>query len=310
MNTPSRDVRLPALRRFAIAITALNVLGHLFFGFEQSWAQLSVGLATAYSTELVLELVGARSAGRRPRFAGNWRTFVDFMLSAHITGLAVSMLLYSGGQLGPIAFAAAAATGSKAVIRVPTASGTRHLMNPSNAGITLTLLLFPWVGIAPPYHFTENLPPAGQWIVPAFILVSGSMLNIRMTRRWPLILAWVATFALQAVVRWAFFGASLTAALLPISGVAFILYTFYMVTDPATTPSATRDQIAFGMAVGIAYGILMMAHVVFGLFFALSLVCALRGVRLYARAALARVRTTVVQPRALEGAARVVLPQP
>ncbi|NEQ87997.1 MAG: enediyne biosynthesis protein UnbU, partial [Moorea sp. SIO2I5] len=31
--------RLGGLRRFAIAITVLNLLGHTVLGFEQSWAQ-------------------------------------------------------------------------------------------------------------------------------------------------------------------------------------------------------------------------------------------------------------------------------
>ena len=66
------------------------------------------------------------------------------------------------------------------------------------------------------------------------------------------------------------------------TGVAFILYTFYMVTDPATTPSGRREQIAFGFSVAAVYGLLMVTHVVFGLFFALSIVCAVRGLGMYA----------------------------
>jgi hypothetical protein len=33
----NRVDRLGGLRRFAVAITVLNILGHAFFGFEQSW---------------------------------------------------------------------------------------------------------------------------------------------------------------------------------------------------------------------------------------------------------------------------------
>jgi hypothetical protein len=43
-----RDLRLPALRRFAVAITLLNVFGHTVLGFEQSWAQPLAALVTAY----------------------------------------------------------------------------------------------------------------------------------------------------------------------------------------------------------------------------------------------------------------------
>ena len=33
-----QDLRLPALRRFAIAISVLNIFGHAVLGFEQSLA--------------------------------------------------------------------------------------------------------------------------------------------------------------------------------------------------------------------------------------------------------------------------------
>jgi hypothetical protein len=65
------------------------------------------------------------------------------------------------------------------------------------------------------------------------------------------------------------------------TGVAFILFTFYMVTDPATTPSTTRGQVLFGASVAAAYGALLALHVVFDLFFALTLVCAGRGVAMW-----------------------------
>ena len=73
----------------------------------------------------------------------------------------------------------------------------------------------------------------------------------------------------------------MAAALNPMTGLAFVLFTFYMVTDPATTPTSTRNQIAFGAAVAIAYGLLVKMHVVFGLFFALSVVSCARGLWLY-----------------------------
>lgn len=274
--------RLAGLRRFAAAITVFNILGHVWFGFEQSWAQPLVGILAAYGAELLLELVDARLARRRPRFLGGAVKFVDFLLPAHITGLACSMLLYANERLVVIAFAAVVAIVSKSLLRAPTARGARHVFNPSNFGITVTLLLFPWVGIAPPYHFTENLSGVGNWLVPGFIICSGTFLNARFTRRLPLISGWVGGFLLQAVVRHVWLDASLSAALLPMTGVAFILFTFYMVTDPPTTPNSTTAQVAFGLSVAAVYGLLMAVHVVFGLFFALTSVALIRGLYLFA----------------------------
>lgn len=288
MTSTDRDLRLPALRRFAVAITVLNAFGHTVLGFEQSWAQPLAALATAYGMETLLETVDARLNRRSLRFAGGWRAMVDFLLSAHITGLAVSMLLYANERIWPIVFATAVATGSKHIFRVRVGGGTRHVLNPSNFGITMALLAFPWVGIAPPYQFTENVSGALDWIVPGLIVVSGTVLNWRFTVKLPLIAAWLGGFAAQALVRHLVFDTALVAAWLPMTGLAFLLYTFYMVTDPATTPTSPRGQVAFGLSVAAVYGLLMVSHVVFGLFFALTIVCSVRGLGLWAAAVMAR----------------------
>lgn len=276
--------RLAGLRRFAVAITVLNILGHTLFGFEQSYAQPFVALAAAYSTEFLLEWIGSLAERRRPAYSGGWLTKVDFLLSAHISGLAVAMLLYSNERLWPTAFAATAAIGSKAMFRIPASMGSRHFFNPSNFGITLTLLCFPWIGIAQPYMFTENLDRVGDWALPVAIVCTGTLMNFRFTHRLPLIGAWLSAFTLQALLRHALLGAALQPALGPMTGVAFILYTFYMVTDPATTPHGWRQQVIFGACVGATYGILMILHIVFGLFFALSAVSAARGIGMYTSA--------------------------
>src|SRR5215813_2136359 len=53
----------------------------------------------------------------------------------------------------------------------------------------LTLMLFPWVGIAPPYHFTEKLVGVGDCVLPGVIICTGSFLNWRYTKRLLLIAA-------------------------------------------------------------------------------------------------------------------------
>ena len=274
--------RLGGLRRFAIAITFLNLLGHTVLGFEQAWAQPLVALATAYGVEILLELLDSWSNHHRPRFLGKHTVLIsqktiDFLLPAHITGLAVAMLLYANERLLPIAFATAVAIASKAIFRVPVGQNTRHFLNPSNFGITLTLLLFPWVGIAPPYQFTENLVGWGDWLLPGLIICTGTFLNARFTGKLPLILSWVGGFVIQACLRSWLFDTPLVAALMPMTGVAFVLFTFYMISDPGTTPLKPLNQSIFGGSVAAAYGLLMLNHIVFGFFFALTIVCATRG---------------------------------
>ncbi|HET9712427.1 MAG TPA: hypothetical protein VFP64_11115, partial [Pyrinomonadaceae bacterium] len=222
-ETGSRADRLGGLRRFAIAITVLNILGHAFFGFEQSLAQPIVALASAYTAELLLEFIDARCNRRPLRFLGGGpRKFVEFLLSAHITGLACAMLLYANERLGPVIFASVVAICSKCVLRAPAERGTRHFFNPSNFGITVTLLAFSWVSVAPPYQFTENMTGAGDWILPAVIVCTGTFLNARFTHRLPLIAAWLGGFVTQAALRSLFFNTPFEAGLIPMTGVAFI----------------------------------------------------------------------------------------
>ncbi len=283
-----RNDRLAGLRRFAVAITVLNIAGHFFLGFEQSWAQPLAALAAAYGMEILMELVDARLNKRAYRFNGGVRSWVDFLLSAHISGMACSMLLYSNQRLWPTAFAAAMAIASKGIIRIKMKGGERHVLNPSNFGITITLLLFPWVGVAQPYMFTENLGGTADWVFPVVAIMLGSFLNANFTKRVPLILAWLGGFVIQAIIRTEIVDTPTMAALAPVTGIAFLLFTFYMVTDPATTPSSMWGQIAFGAGTAALYSVLVAFHIVFGMFFALTIVCLIRLIslmvlRLYAR---------------------------
>ena len=247
MNVDPQVLRLAALRRFGAAITVLTLVGHVWLGFEQSYAYVAVALATAYGLELILETLDAWSQDRTPAYRNvTLAGLVDFLLPAHITALACAMLLYSNERLWPIAFAVAVAMGSKSMLQVTVRGRSKHFLNPSNTGIVATLLVFPWVSIAPPYQFTENLAGGWDWALPLLFVCVGTFLNARFTMKIPLIAGWLGGFVLQAVVRSTVFDSPLLPALSPMTGVAFLLFTFYMVTDPATTPFGRRQQFTFG----------------------------------------------------------------
>ncbi|MFI0929579.1 enediyne biosynthesis protein [Streptomyces sp. NPDC021012] len=271
-----------ALRRFAISISVLNVFGYSVLGFEQPWTWPLIALATGYTLEIVLEVLGARAEGRAPRFLGGGaKGVMEFLLPAHITSLAVNMLSYVNDLVWVMVFGVIVAVGTKWVLRAPVKGRMRHFMNPSNFGIAVILVLFPWASIAPPYQFTEYIDGGFDWLVPAIILTLGTMLNAKLTERMWLILAWVGGFALQAIVRGLLFDTSIPAGLAMMSGVAFVLFTNYMITDPGTTPSSKWGQIAFGGSVAAMYGVLTAMSIAYGLFFATALVCGIRGAFLW-----------------------------
>jgi hypothetical protein len=271
-----------ALRNFAISITVFNIVGYALFGFEQPYLWPFVALLTGYTVEIGLETLSARIEHRDPRFVGNGvRGMVEFLYPAHITSLAMNMLIYVNDRIWVLVFGVTVAVGAKWILRAPVRGRLRHYMNPSNFGISVILLLFPWASIAPPYHFTEHLDGWLDWLIPALIIVGGTMINGKLTGRMWLILGWVGMFAVQAVVRGILFDTSIPAALAMMSGVAFILFTNYMVTDPGTSPSKPASQLAFGAGVALVYAFLMVAHIAYGIFFATAIVCLTRGLFLW-----------------------------
>ncbi len=282
LTAPKSNKTITALRRFAISITIFNIIGYTVLGFEQPYTYPFIALATAYTTEILLEILGARAQGRPVRFRGNgFKGLAEFLLPAHITGLALNMLTYVNDQVLVMMFGVVVAVGAKWVLQAPVRGRLRHYMNPSNFGITIILLVFPWASIAPPYHFTEQVDSWVGWLIVGIIMVSGTVLNAMLTQRMWLIGAWLITFALQAIIRGLVFDTAIPGALGMMTGVAFVLYTNYMVTDPGTTPSKPASQILFGSGVAIAYGFFMVVHVAYGLFLATALVCLIRGLFLW-----------------------------
>jgi enediyne biosynthesis protein E5 len=285
---PNRNpkLRLFALWYFTTLITIWTILGHTVLGFEQSYAAPIVGVGVCCAMQFLLEWVDARGNGRPARFAGGAIPILKFVPPAIIPGLACAMLIYPNSRLWPVAFAAALSIASKVVFRAPVGNGqTQHIFNPSNLGITATLLLFPWVGLAPPYQFTENITGIWNWVVPGILLVAGIYIHAKFTGRLPLVLAWLGGFAAQALIRSAVFGMPWVVPFVPVTSAAFTLFTLFMIPDPATTPIKPVRQIAFGLAVAAIYGLLFVVHVVFGLFIALCLCSACRGAGLYIIAA-------------------------
>jgi hypothetical protein len=79
-----------------------------------------------------------------------------------------------------------------------------------------------------------------------------------------------------------------------------MVFTLYMIPDPATTPVKRLRQALFGIAIAAVYGGLLVAHVVYGLVIALAVVCALRCVGLYVSAARQFIRASQRRPVVLE----------
>ena len=304
--TKSPRLRLFALWYFTTLMIAWNVVGHTVLGFEQSWASPLVAIFTAIAVSMLLDWVDARARGRELRFAGSLGDFLNFLPACLIPGFACAMLLYPNERLSPLVFAVVLSIGSKLIFRAPVGEGrTQHFFNPSNLGVGATLLLFPEISFAPPYHFTENVTGVWDLAIPLIILATGIVVHALFTGRLPLVGTWVGGFIVQGVIRAAIGGIPLFVPLMPMTSAAFIIFTLYMIPDPATTPLKPARQALFGFAVAAVYGVIQTLHLVFGLFYALLVVAAIRGLSLHVLDLRRKMRETAVGPSA--GAERLEL---
>jgi len=292
------DPRYLALRNFAISISAFQIFGYTLLGFEQPWMFAVFALITGYTTDLTFETIAAWAYKRRPEYRSRGlRGLYEFLLPAHITSLAVNMLLYANNQFWPIMFGVILAVSAKHVLQAPIKGKMRHFMNPSNLGICACLLLFArWISISPPYMFSEWASSYFKLFIVIVILVSGTVLNTMLTKRVALIVGFMGAFFIQAFIRHWLFGVQLNTALSVMTGIAFVLFTNYMITDPGTTPSRPRAQFIFGSSVAFVYALLMGFNIVYGLFFATAIVCACRGMGWWAAYLIKRRRSVGAGP--------------
>ena len=276
---PVRDLRYLALRNFAISMTIFNILGYTVLGFEQPWLWPFFALLTGYTTEALMDTIQAYFERRKPRYLdGSMKERMAFFFPSHITSLAVNILLYANDRFFPIVFGIVVAITGKYILIAPIKGRMRHYMNPSNLGITAALVFFgSWVSIAPPYMFTEHVPDIFKIMIPMIIITAGTMINAKLTQRGMLIVGFAGAFAIQALIRWWWYDIAVFSGLAVMTGVAFVLFTNYMITDPGTSPSKPMHQFMFGGSVGAVYGVLMAFNVVYTLFFAVVIVCGIRG---------------------------------
>jgi Na+-translocating ferredoxin:NAD+ oxidoreductase RnfD subunit len=88
-------------------------------------------------------------------------------------------------------------------------------------------------------------------------------------------------FVVQGELRCLMNGLPMSVGVVPMTGVSFVLFTFYMVTDPGSTPTDWREQVVFGAAVSLVYSLLVLSHIGFAFFYALLIVCSARGLILH-----------------------------
>ncbi len=229
-----------------ILITCILIAAHLTFGILEAYEQTAVAIVTAIAAEMVL---GRITYGRSPHPA-----------SAYITGISVGILVRSP-FLWPYFFASLISIASKYVLRY----NGRHLWNPSNFGVSAVVFLAPATASVLSIQWGNNIwPMAVIWVLGFAIVWRVGRLHISA--------AYILSFVAFALLRSAITGNPWPAAIAPITGPMYQLFIFFMVTDPRTTVSSRRGQIAVVVVVAFVEMLLRLQEVIYAPFYALFLV--------------------------------------
>ncbi|MEQ8178025.1 MAG: RnfABCDGE type electron transport complex subunit D [Amphiplicatus sp.] len=235
--------QLSDARYFQIAgQAAILAIGLLLREFEITPIQIGAVLATCFAVQWLGSTLNAM------RF--DWR-------SPLITTLSLSLLLRSDG-VWPLMLAAMIAIGSKFAIRLY----GKHIFNPANAGIVAMLL------------FTDAAwTTTGQWGTALwfaiFIAIAGSVVTWRASRLdVPLI--FLGAYAALVFGRALYLGDPLSIPLLRLENGALILFAFFMISDPKTTPDSATGRTIFAVAAAaLAFVLQFNFFIADGLFYAL-----------------------------------------
>jgi enediyne biosynthesis protein E5 len=230
-----------------IALAAFLCYGCTRLGFEIDALQITLTLATAVVVQLVLALLIQVNSPFDVR-------------SALITALSLCLLLRTNTVWYAV-IAAGAAILSKFVFRFR----GKHLFNPANFGLVILLLAGPRIAWC----------SAGQWgsaAVFTFFLVCLGLLVLYRARRADISLAFLGGYALLLFGRSMWLGEPWTIPWHRLQSGALLLFSFFMISDPRSTPNSWMGRLAFAWLVVLGAGFIQFwLNRPNGLFFSLAI---------------------------------------
>ncbi len=199
---------------------------------------LDFGIRWQNGLVIVLVALAAQFAGtlyaRLPRFDP---------LSPLITSLSLTLLLRTD-ELWLAAAAASIAIGSKFLLRFR----GKHIFNPANLALVSLMLLSDHAWIS-----------SGQWgsaTVGAFTLACLGFLVLTRAKRAETTIAFIAIYAALIFGRSLWLADPISIPLHQLQNGALLIFAFFMISDPKTTPDTAPGRILFAALVaGVAYTI-------------------------------------------------------
>ena len=245
MNLP-KQLRDPRYFQVMVLSSLLAFgIGALDFGIH--WQNAFAIVVTAQ----LAQFAGARAAGL-DRFDP---------LSALITSLSLTLLLRTE-YIALAALAAAIAIGSKFLIRVR----GKHVFNPANVALVAMMVAtdHAWVS-------------SGQWgsaTLGALVLSGLGFLVLTRAKRAETTIAFLLAFSALLFSRALWLGDPLTIPLHQLQSGALLIFAFFMISDPKTTPDSAVGRLLYAVVVAtVAFVIQFVYYVPNGPIFAL-VICA------------------------------------
>ena len=206
-------------------LTALLAIGLTQLQFEVTLVQVDVTFAAALTTQAVAaRLVGLRNPA---------------LSSAAISGLSTLPPAADAALPPGLCWPRSIAIGSKFVIRVR----GKHVFNPTNLAIVVLLAATTDVWVSP-----------GQWGSPTFfaffVACLGTVVVTRAARA-DVTFAYLACHAGLLFARALWLGDPLTIPLHRLENGALLLFAFFMISDPKTTPDSRAGRVIFACLVAL-----------------------------------------------------------
>jgi enediyne biosynthesis protein E5 len=203
-------------------LAALLAYGTILLDFEIGGAQAAVILVVALLTQYACT-----------RF---WKLPAFDPRSALISGLSLCLLLRTS-SLGLAIAVAFITIASKFVFRF----NGKHLFNPTNFGIVAMMLLTDQIWVSP-----------GQWgnvAFFAFLMACLGGLVVNRAARSDVTCAFIVFYMALVFGRSIWIGEPMSIPLHRLENGALLLFTFFMISDPRTTPNSRAGRIVFALLV-------------------------------------------------------------
>ena len=230
----TKALRDPRCYQVAV-LTGLLSFGLLVLDFGIRWQNAVAIMLTAQ----LVQYIGTRMAGL-PRFDP---------LSALITSLSLTLLLRTE-FMALAAMAASIAIGSKFLVRVR----GKHVFNPANVALVSLMLVsdHAWVS-------------SGQWgsaAIGALALACLGFLVLTRARRAETTIGFLLFFGALLLGRALYLGDPLAIPLHQLQNGALLIFAFFMISDPKTTPDTAIGRLLYAAIVAsIAFTIQFVYYV-------------------------------------------------